>query len=111
MVPLFPYAILLLICIPLLEIKDAELVFSEMPDRDLISFNTLMSSYIQSGHDADALDLFAQLLRVNKEANYVTFANALGACSNPEALLYGKAVHALVTHYLASLVTCCLVML
>ena len=81
------------------KLKDAELVFHEMPERDLISFNTMMSSYIQSGHDTDALDLFAQLFRVNKEANYVTFANALGACSNAEALSDGKAVHALIIHY------------
>ncbi|ONK61901.1 uncharacterized protein A4U43_C08F34740 [Asparagus officinalis] len=78
--------------------EDSEIVFYEMPERDLISFNTMMSSYIQSGNDTDALKLFAQLLRANKEPNYVTFANALSACSNPDALLEGKAVHALIVH-------------
>ncbi|URE23864.1 pentatricopeptide [Musa troglodytarum] len=76
--------------------KTAELLFCHMPQRDLISWNTMISAYVQSGLSFDALRLLSYLLRENKETNHVTFATAVAACSSPESFLVGKMIHALI---------------
>ncbi|XP_010922365.1 pentatricopeptide repeat-containing protein At2g03880, mitochondrial isoform X1 [Elaeis guineensis] len=78
--------------------EEAEVLFHDMPKRDLISWNSMISSYVQSGQCTDALKLVAQQIQTEKEINHVTFANALAACSSPKALLDGKTVHALTIH-------------
>ncbi|KAF6139321.1 hypothetical protein GIB67_021531 [Kingdonia uniflora] len=76
--------------------KDAELLFREMPKKDLISWNSMMSSYVQNGEYLVALKLFIGLLGTSKIRNHVTFASALAACSARESLNEGKLVHALI---------------
>ncbi|XP_077244553.1 tetratricopeptide repeat (TPR)-like superfamily protein [Tasmannia lanceolata] len=78
--------------------RDAELVFLLMPERDLISWNSMMASYVQSGQYRAALGIMAELLQMSKGMNYVTFATALTACSSPETLFEGKMVHTLIIH-------------
>ncbi|THG14174.1 hypothetical protein TEA_020267 [Camellia sinensis var. sinensis] len=76
--------------------KDAEELFQEMPERDLISWNSIMAGYVLDGKCLDALKVLAELYKMGKAMNYVTFSSALAACSNPEFLVEGKIVHALV---------------
>ncbi|KAL7196300.1 hypothetical protein ACSBR1_036328 [Camellia fascicularis] len=76
--------------------KDAEELFQEMPERDLISWNSIMAGYVLDGKRLDALKVLAELYKMGKAMNYVTFSSALAACSNPEFLVEGKIVHALV---------------
>lgn len=77
-------------------VKDADFLFREMPAKDLISWNLIISFYVQDGDCLDALNAFSKLLGMKKSFNYVTFASALAACSYPEFLKEGKIVHALV---------------
>ncbi|CAK9174992.1 unnamed protein product [Ilex paraguariensis] len=76
--------------------KDAEEFFQEMPEKDLISWNSMMAGYAEEGKCLDALKLLAELLQMGKIINYVTFASALAACSHPDYIVEGKIVHALV---------------
>ncbi|KAK9108978.1 hypothetical protein Sjap_017038 [Stephania japonica] len=76
--------------------EEAELLFQEMPEKDLISWNSMMSAYVQNGDCQIALQVFADLLKTSKCRNHVSFATALAACSYPEALIKGKSVHALI---------------
>ncbi|PIA56020.1 hypothetical protein AQUCO_00700384v1 [Aquilegia coerulea] len=41
--------------------KDAELLFQEMPEKDLITWNSMMASYVQNGEFGNALNLLAEL--------------------------------------------------
>ena len=75
---------------------DAELVFQKMPDKDLISWNSMMARYVQDEKCLYALELFAEMIRMRKAMNHVTFTSALAACSDLEFLVVGKIVHALV---------------
>ncbi|XP_074589903.1 pentatricopeptide repeat-containing protein At2g03880, mitochondrial [Curcuma longa] len=78
---------------------EAELLFRHMQQRDLISWNTMISAYTQSGFYYDALRLLSHLLANNKERNHVTFATSAAACSGPEFLLIGKMIHCLIIHH------------
>ncbi|XP_057978407.1 pentatricopeptide repeat-containing protein At3g24000, mitochondrial [Malania oleifera] len=77
-------------------LKDAELLFREMPDMDLISWNSMMACYARDGKCLDALKLLAELFEKKIMMNHVTFASALAACSNPEFITEGKIIHAFV---------------
>ncbi|XP_028767367.1 pentatricopeptide repeat-containing protein At3g24000, mitochondrial isoform X1 [Neltuma alba] len=76
--------------------EDAELVFHTMPDKDLISWNSMMSGYVEDGMYLEAIQLFIDMLRARRAMNYVTFTSALAACSNQSNIVEGKTVHALV---------------
>ncbi|KAG6635750.1 hypothetical protein CIPAW_11G064000 [Carya illinoinensis] len=77
--------------------EDAELVFHAMPEKDLISWNSMVTCYVQDHKFLDALELFMEMIRVGKARSHATFTNLLAACSDPKFLVVGKSVHALVT--------------
>ncbi|XP_039135534.1 LOW QUALITY PROTEIN: pentatricopeptide repeat-containing protein At3g24000, mitochondrial-like [Dioscorea cayenensis subsp. rotundata] len=80
-------------------LEDAESLFHAMVEKDLISWNSMISAYAQCGQLMDALKIFSQLLLGRNVVNHVSFASALGACSSPEALSYGEMVHALMIQF------------
>uniref|UniRef100_A0A162A194 Pentatricopeptide repeat-containing protein n=1 Tax=Daucus carota subsp. sativus TaxID=79200 RepID=A0A162A194_DAUCS len=75
---------------------DMEDLFKAMPERNLISWNSMMASYVQEGRQWDTLKVLNKLLQMGIKLNHVTFASAVAACSDPDFLVEGKAVHALV---------------
>ncbi|XP_075096234.1 pentatricopeptide repeat-containing protein At4g13650-like [Nicotiana tabacum] len=76
--------------------KDAESLFFAMAAKDVISWNSMMAGYVLTGKYFKALEVFAELLHLQRTVNYVTFASALAACSDGQLLDEGKTVHALV---------------
>ncbi|KAH7511515.1 hypothetical protein JRO89_XSUnG0195300 [Xanthoceras sorbifolium] len=77
--------------------EDAKFVFQGMPEKDSISWNSLIVCYIHDRKCLDALKIFSHMLLKQKIANYVSFTSALAACSDPEFVIQGKIVHALAT--------------
>ncbi|KAF8665877.1 hypothetical protein HU200_053958 [Digitaria exilis] len=78
-------------------LDEAESLFWNMSRRDVISWNTIISSYVQNDNCVEALQALGQLLRSDEVLpNHMTFSSALGACSSPEALMDGRTVHAMV---------------
>ncbi|KAL5713535.1 hypothetical protein ACHQM5_015601 [Ranunculus cassubicifolius] len=75
--------------------KDAELLFREMPEKDSISWNSMVASYVQNGEFQDALRVFSELVGCSRLMNEVAISNVLAACSCLEAPNYGKVVHAI----------------
>ncbi|XP_023551747.1 pentatricopeptide repeat-containing protein At3g24000, mitochondrial isoform X1 [Cucurbita pepo subsp. pepo] len=73
--------------------EDAEMIFRRMPERDVISWNSMLACYAQDGRFLCALNVFAEMLWMKKEINYVTFTSALAACLDPEFLTEGKILH------------------
>ncbi|KAI3456680.1 hypothetical protein Pfo_013343 [Paulownia fortunei] len=76
--------------------KDAEKLFHSMPEKDLISWNSMMAGYALGGKCLDALRVLRELLCMGSITNFVTFASALSACADAEFLSEGIIVHALV---------------
>ncbi|KAF8401112.1 hypothetical protein HHK36_014416 [Tetracentron sinense] len=72
----------------------ARTVFSDMKELDLISWNSMISSCVQSGLEEDSISLFLGLLRDGLRPDHFTLASILRACSSlPEGSYLGKQVH------------------
>ncbi|XP_062202312.1 pentatricopeptide repeat-containing protein At4g13650 [Phragmites australis] len=77
-------------------IEDANMEFSEMPERNEVSWNTIITSCSQHGRALEALDLFDQMKQEGLKPNDVTFIGVLAACSHvglvEEGLSYFKSM-------------------
>ncbi|CAN8266357.1 unnamed protein product [Cochlearia groenlandica] len=72
----------------------ARRVFGEIVDKDLVSYNSIMSVYAQNGMSSDAFDVFRRLLN-NKVVSFnsITLSTVLLAVSHSGALRIGKCIH------------------
>lgn len=57
-------------------------VFSEMKDRNVISWTSIITGFAKHGFARKALDLFEQMLGFGVEPNEVTYVAVLSACSH-----------------------------
>ncbi|XP_020092862.1 pentatricopeptide repeat-containing protein At2g13600-like [Ananas comosus] len=76
-------------------VDDARRMFDEMPEKNVISWTSMISGYIQHGLPHEGLTLLRRLYSEDGsvQANSVTFATALDACSCMAALDFGKQIH------------------
>ncbi|KAL2662835.1 hypothetical protein AAZV13_02G064600 [Glycine max] len=63
-------------------IDDAERQFFEMPEKNEISWNAMLTGYSQHGHGFKALSLFEDMKQLGVLPNHVTFVGVLSACSH-----------------------------
>ncbi|KAG9458768.1 hypothetical protein H6P81_003276 [Aristolochia fimbriata] len=70
-------------------------LFNEMPQRDIISWNSLMSAYSFNEHHESALRLFPELQNLGFNPTPTTFSIALTCCATLSALDQGKQIHGL----------------
>uniref|UniRef100_A0A0A9FMW5 Pentatricopeptide repeat-containing protein n=1 Tax=Arundo donax TaxID=35708 RepID=A0A0A9FMW5_ARUDO len=68
-------------------------LFDDMPERDIISWSTLISGYVQIGRPDFALQLFFSMLSTNVEPNEITLASALSAVADSGTLDQGRWIH------------------
>ncbi|KAK1439480.1 hypothetical protein QVD17_05298 [Tagetes erecta] len=73
-------------------IEDCERMFDEMPERNLITWNALLSGYAHLGLADTALALFEEMKHGNVTPNYVTFVSILAACSRAGAVDVGLSI-------------------
>ncbi|CAL1367129.1 unnamed protein product [Linum trigynum] len=62
------------------DILSANEVFRRQQDRDLVSWNSMISGYAQHGHVNNALQVFDEMRRQNMEMDGVTFIGVISAC-------------------------------
>lgn len=77
-------------------LQDAWMVFEEIEQRDVASWNAMIAAYVQNGQHKDALQTYRKMQQEAVKPNEVTFISVLGACANLAALAEGKVVHATV---------------
>lgn len=65
-------------------------VFNQMGKRDVVSWNSLISSYGIHGLGLKALDVFQQMVRLGVLPSPITFVSVLGACSHSGLVDEGK---------------------
>ena len=71
-------------------------IFEGCPDRDLISWNAMIASYIKNNQAHKALLLFHHMIS-EAEPNSVTIINVLSAATHLASLPQGQSLHAYVT--------------
>lgn len=75
-------------------VGDAHKVFDKLPNRNLVTWTTMMTGYAQNEHALEALALFNKFQQTGISPNQITFASILGACTRAENLEQGKQIHA-----------------
>ncbi|KAK6266854.1 hypothetical protein QUC31_017691 [Theobroma cacao] len=76
------------------QISTAQKVFDRMPDRNLVSWCSLMTGYLQIGFSLEVLNLFKNMALVdNLRPNEYSFALVFSACSECGKVLEGRQCH------------------
>lgn len=75
-------------------ISYARKVFDEMPDRSIVSWNTMIGAYTQNGDEGNAMNLFMMMQREGVEFSEFTVSSVLCACAAKFAMLECKQLHA-----------------
>ncbi|XP_057856347.2 pentatricopeptide repeat-containing protein At1g53600, mitochondrial [Cryptomeria japonica] len=63
-------------------IEDAYDVFDRMPERDVVSWNSLILGFAQHGHGKMALQLIRQMQLTSVEPDHITFLGVLSGCNH-----------------------------
>ncbi|XP_031379999.1 putative pentatricopeptide repeat-containing protein At2g01510 [Punica granatum] len=74
----------------------ARQLFKEMPGRDAVSFNALITGYSNEGLFKEAIRLFMKLLKSGCRPSEFTFASVLAAGSGLGELAFGQHIHGIV---------------
>lgn len=77
-------------------VDDAQQVFDEMGDRNVVTWNSLITCYEQNGPAVEALKVFHMMLRASVEPDEVTLASVISACASLSAIQVGQEIHGLV---------------
>ncbi|KAF0904365.1 hypothetical protein E2562_033571 [Oryza meyeriana var. granulata] len=63
-------------------VQDADALFSRMPQRDVISWSTMISGLAQNGRSIEALKVFDMMRSEGPRPNHITMTGVLFACSH-----------------------------
>ncbi|XP_059665954.1 pentatricopeptide repeat-containing protein At2g27610-like [Cornus florida] len=77
-------------------IEDARKMFDKMPERNLISWTTLISWYSQMGLAEESLNCFRLMLGDGFYPNHYTCVSAISACASIGAIRTGKEIHGMI---------------
>lgn len=75
------------------QIEEAYKMFDRMPERDLVSWNTIVAGFAQNGFAELALDLITRMHEEGRRGDFITIVSILPAVANVGSLRMGKAVH------------------
>lgn len=68
-------------------------IFDDMPVRNVVSWNSLISGLVYQGNFKEALNMFRKMQRMGLEPDDVTLVGVLNSCANLGMLGLGKWVH------------------
>ncbi|KAL0450341.1 UNVERIFIED_CONTAM: Pentatricopeptide repeat-containing protein, mitochondrial [Sesamum latifolium] len=72
------------------ELDAARLLFDDMPDKTVVSWNAVLTGYRFHNLQKETIELFNQMIEEGQTPNYVTLLNVLPAC---HTLPQGKSIH------------------
>lgn len=87
-------------------LDEAHQLFERLYERTVVSWNVVISGYVENAHDRDVLQLFQQMLHEGVMPNDVTFLCVLNACASEAAFALGKWIHSCImgTEYVSDVV-------
>ncbi|XP_057816350.2 pentatricopeptide repeat-containing protein At1g11290, chloroplastic-like isoform X2 [Cryptomeria japonica] len=71
-------------------------LFDKIPQRNVVSWNAMITGYVQNGFVEKALETFKQMQLMGLKPDYVTFATIVSACAQIGALEMGRAIHQII---------------
>ncbi|CAL5380287.1 unnamed protein product [Camellia sinensis] len=71
----------------------AQKIFTRTQEKDVVCWNSIITSCSQNGKPEEAIDLFRQMGIEGVKYDSVSISAALSACANVPALHYGKEIH------------------
>ncbi|KAK4850944.1 hypothetical protein QYF36_011226 [Acer negundo] len=78
-------------------VADAVELFDEMPVRDTVSWNTMVSGFLRNGDFDKGFGLFKRFLELGfYQLDQASFTTVLSACDRPELGSFNKIIHGLV---------------
>ncbi|KAK8967631.1 Pentatricopeptide repeat-containing protein [Platanthera guangdongensis] len=80
-------------------LDNAHKLFDEMPERNLISYSTLISSNSKFGNPKLAFHLLSKLLHQALRPNQFIFSSSIAACAKLKSLEVGMQFHGLILKY------------
>ncbi|KAJ0836711.1 putative tetratricopeptide-like helical domain superfamily, DYW domain-containing protein [Helianthus annuus] len=75
-------------------VEDARKVFDKMPDRDVITWNTMISGYVGNGSFDKGFEVFKQMIGEKVSVDLSTMVIVVAACANMGVVKWGRMVHA-----------------
>ncbi|KAL7145197.1 hypothetical protein ABFS83_07G064400 [Erythranthe nasuta] len=78
------------------KISDASKLFDEMPHKDSVSWNAILSGYVQEGGCGfEAILGFIEMVKQGMKLDHVSLTSVISACGQERILNFGKQMHAL----------------
>lgn len=74
------------------ELELGHCVFNQMVRRDVVSWNSMISSYGVHGFGRKAVEVFKEMLFTGIQPSYISFVSVLGACSHEGLVEEGKSL-------------------
>ncbi|KAJ7298872.1 hypothetical protein O6H91_06G075800 [Diphasiastrum complanatum] len=74
-------------------LTEAQKVLDTMPEKNVYSWTTMITSYAQFGKGEEALEVFDLMRQEGVKPDKITFVSLLKACSDPRFLREGKLIH------------------
>ncbi|XP_038889591.1 pentatricopeptide repeat-containing protein At2g34400 [Benincasa hispida] len=62
------------------QVGDARKVFDEIPEKDLVSWSSMISGYSKMRHAGEAVGLFREMMEAGFQPNEMALVSVLGAC-------------------------------
>ncbi|PON69242.1 Tetratricopeptide-like helical domain containing protein [Parasponia andersonii] len=75
-------------------VKDAMKVFDVMPQRNVVSWTSVISGCSQNGQDSDAVEFYYRMRQAGHMPDQFTFGSVLKACSGVNDAWLGRQLHA-----------------
>ncbi|KAK4774351.1 hypothetical protein SAY86_009286 [Trapa natans] len=79
-------------------IEDARKLFDDAPEKNVVTWNTMISGYGLHGHGQEAIDLFDEMMKSNIVPSAVTFLSVLYACSHAGLVDEGQKIFHSMVH-------------
>ncbi|KAJ6821593.1 pentatricopeptide repeat-containing protein, chloroplastic [Iris pallida] len=89
----FSYNALIAMYAKLERVACSAALFDQFGNRDIVTWNTIISSLVQNGRPAEAVALFREMVRNRVKPDGVTLSSVLPACSHMDVLEIGKEIH------------------
>lgn len=75
-------------------LRDAREVFDFMPERNLVSYTSVITGYSQNGQEAEAIRLYLKMLQADLVPDQFAFGSIIKACACAGDVVLGKQLHA-----------------